>query len=263
MAPSPIALPPALPSELLEYVLAHQAYPTTLLICQPRGFFLSSLSKAVKHTSPDPSLPDLDVDIPPNPTAPEEPPQRHPLLIPTLQQVATSRSIDLAFIPTVTHLRAYSAAFPGPETKAGHVKQEWEKKGKNIPLLVIYGVVGLHKDTSEWSAQGLGNSLSGCVEAAWRSGRSVVLIEEKKVEEEEDDIEVVEERLGDEGDIEPARGGRYKVWEERVPMLNGSVRRAGLESEEGGWSGRTVEVGRVLARWFKFRKGSWESEDAA
>jgi hypothetical protein len=38
-------------------------------------------------------------------------------------------------------------------------------------------------------------------------------------------------------------------------MLNGSVRRAGLESEEGGWSGRTVEVGRILARWFKFRKG--------
>lgn len=50
-----------------------------------------------------------------------------------------------------------------------------------------------------------------------------------------------------------------KIWDERVPMLNGSARRAGLESEDGGWSGRTVEVGRILSRWFKFQKGDWDS----
>jgi len=66
-----------------------------------------------------------------------------------------------------------------------------------------------------------------------------------------------------EGEEEPQRqkGRGSKVWEERVPMLNGSARRAGLESEEGGWSGRTVEVGRILARWFKFREGDWEGGD--
>jgi hypothetical protein len=46
-------------------------------------------------------------------------------------------------------------------------------------------------------------------------------------------------------------------------MLNGSFRRAGPEGEDGGWSGRTVEVGRILARWFKFRKGEWESVNTA
>jgi hypothetical protein len=60
---------------------------------------------------------------------------------------------------------------------------------------------------------------------------------------------------------EERRKGRRRVWEERVPMLNGSVRRAGLESEDGGWSGRTVEVGRILARWFKFGRGDWEDDE--
>ena len=116
----------------------------------------------------------------------------------------------------------------------------------------MYGVVELHRDTSEWSAQGLGNSLAGLVEAGERSGRKIVLVEERKEQGVED--------RGDWSEDEIKRE-RRKVWEERVPMLNGSVRRPGLESEDGAWSGRTVEVGRILARWFKFRKGDWESDE--
>ena len=125
---------------------------------------------------------------------------------------------------------------------------------------MIYGVLGLHKDTNEWSAQGLGNSLAGCVEAGWRSRRQVVVIEEKGVEDSDDEFAAA--GVGDEEPGQETRGV-CKVWEERVPMLNGSLRRAGLESDEGGWSGRTVEVGRILARWFKFRKGEWDCEDTA
>lgn len=87
------------------------------------------------------------------------------------------------------------------------------------------------------------------------------MLEEMQAEDENG--EIGGERLGDEEDAETEREARYKIWEERMPMLNGSVRRAGLESEEGGWSGRTVEVGRILARWFKFRNCEWESEDIA
>jgi hypothetical protein len=266
MAPTPTALPPALPSELLDYVLAQSTHPTTLIICQPRGMFLSSLLRAVKHTSQAATSPTLDPDpesndpreIPPD----SEPTHQHPLLVPTLHQVATSRLMNLVFIPTVTHLRAYLAVFPGPESKNAPPVQQWKKLGDKKPLLVIYGVVGLHRDTSEWSAQGLGNSLAACVEAGWRSGGRVVVVEERKVKD-EDEVEIGIERLGDEQEVERVREKGCEVWEERVPMLNGSVKRAGLESEEGGWSGRTVEVGRILARWFKFRKGGWESEDAA
>jgi len=132
----------------------------------------------------------------------------------------------------------------------GPPEKNLDRPGKKTPLLVIYGLLELHRDTSEWSAQGLGNSVAGLVEAGWRAGRKVVLFEERGMDHGSGDV-------GAEG----ARKSRGKVWEERVPMLNGSVRRAGLESEDGGWSGRTVEVGRILARWFKFGRGQWEDAE--
>lgn len=121
-----------------------------------------------------------------------------------------------------------------------------------MPLLVMYGLVGLHRDTSEWSAQGLANSLSSLVEAGRRASRKVVFMEVRMIEIDADLEEGVAEG-------EESKKPISKIWDERVPMLNGSARRAGLESEDGGWSGRTVEVGRILSRWFKFQKGDWDS----
>lgn len=121
-----------------------------------------------------------------------------------------------------------------------------------MPLLVVYGLLELHRDTGEWSAQGLGHSIAGLVEAGWRTDRKVVIVEERRMDDNSSELRVEERR----------KNG-VKVWEEGVPMLNGSVRRAGLESEDGGWSGRTVEVGRILGRWFKFGKGDWEDEEYA
>lgn len=136
----------------------------------------------------------------------------------------------------------------------GPPEKKFDKPGRKTPLLVVYGLLELHRDTSEWSAQGLGNSVAGLVEAGWRTGRKVVLLEERGMGDD----------LGDgDGNVgtEERRKGRGRVWEERVPMLNGSVRRAGLESEDGGWSGRTVEVGRILARWFRFGRGDWDDDE--
>ena len=121
---------------------------------------------------------------------------------------------------------------------------------------MIYGIVELHRDTSEWSAQGLGNSLAALVEAGYRSGRRSVVVEERKMDDCVVELEEGLTGLG-EGEGEPRKVLR-KCWQERVPMLNGSVRRIGLESEDGGWSGRTVEVGRILGRWFRFKTGEWE-----
>ncbi|KAI9051651.1 hypothetical protein LZ554_004693 [Drepanopeziza brunnea f. sp. 'monogermtubi'] len=260
----PLALTPALPSELLSYILTHNSQPTTLIICQPRASFLLSLQRCMPNTvqrQPPPpphqqqaQQQQRSSSIPPD----TEPPnaerdgtvgerdvdrdggekQRHPLLVATLHQIATSRSINLVFVATVSHLRAYLSVFPPPalEAEAEPLRRpRFERQGNGAPFLVVYGLVSLHRDTSEWSAQGLGNSVAGLVEAGKRAGRRIV---------------VVEERQGDEDEV--GNG------EERMPMLNGSLRRAGLESEDGGWSGRTVEVGRVLGRWFRFKKGEWD-----
>lgn len=133
-------------------------------------------------------------------------------------------------------------------------------------MLVAYGLIELHQDTSEWSAQGLGHSIAVLVEAGVRWRKGLVVVEERvddgEGEEEHDhmreDTHLGDEGRQDEGEEERQKWKRMcKVWEQKLPMLNGSVKRVGLESEEGGWSGRTVEVGRVLGRWFKFGRGDW------
>lgn len=123
-----------------------------------------------------------------------------------------------------------------------------------MPLLIVYGLVELHRDTSEWSAQGLGNSVSGLVEAAWRTQGRVIVVESQK---EDEDIR----EGGEEEDQQVKHKPGRQAWDDKVPMLNGSVRRAGFESEDSAWSGRTIEVGRVLARWFKFSQGEWDIDD--
>jgi hypothetical protein len=253
---TPLALPPALPSELLAYILTHQTYPTNLIICQSRPTFLSSLLASILQTpQQQPPPPPADDFSHPQSSPTFDAPLLHPLLVPTLHQIATSRQINLVFIPTLSHLRAYLAVFPPKEELGkGPPEKKFDKPGRKTPLLVVYGLLELHKDTSEWSAQGLGNSVAGLVEGGRRAGRKVVLLEERGMDD------GLRDAGGDVG-VEERRKTRGKVWEERVPMLNGSVRRAGLESEDGGWSGRTVEVGRILARWFNFGKGDWEDEE--
>lgn len=122
---------------------------------------------------------------------------------------------------------------------------------------MVFGILELHRDTSEWSAQGLSNTLAGLVEAGWRTDRSVVILEESEPEVLAEAAEIIE-------DVEVGRNGdrrtKWRGWDERVPMLNGNVKRLGLEGEDGGFSGRTIEVGRILARWFTFGRGEWDLE---
>lgn len=106
-------------------------------------------------------------------------------------------------------------------------------------------------------------------------GRKVVLVEEagsepsREGEEhegepaEDEDVEgqgETEEIGGydDDGELEsgdPVGQGQKQhsgIYHKRLPMLNGSSKTDANDPEAGGWSGRTVEVGIVLKRWFKF-----------
>jgi len=243
----PIVLSPALPSEILTYILTQQIHPATLIICQPRAAFLSGLLRCVQ---PGRDAPSLSSEEDANSRTTQEPHRvdplyRHPLMIPTLHQLAISRNINLVFVPTVSHLRAYMAASPSAEAKLAKEDLDvgfegTERLNRKKPLLMVYRLVELHRDTSEWSAQGLGNSLAALVEAGLRSRRQVAIVEEKN----------------ESGEVDEDSEGL----DERVPILSGSARRAGLESDGGGWSGRTVEVGRILSRWFVFKKEYWSKE---
>ncbi|KAF7903379.1 uncharacterized protein EAF01_006428 [Botrytis porri] len=275
MSPSYITLPPALPSELLNWILNHDAYPTTILICKPRAAFISSLLADI--TSSTPPLPPSPMDIPSSPPNPatgiaQSQTPSHSLLIKTLHQISLSRHISVIYIPMISHLRAYlSVLSPETASKIGAPPdQKWDKVGRKREMVVVYGLIDLHRDTSEWSAQGLSRSLAGLVESGGRDKRIVVCLEEseRKTERSEStemdaggDEDIggqINDRSGLESDGDMGRDNRtWKGWDEHVPMLNGSVRRTGLEGEDSGWSGRTIEVGRIFARWFDFGNAEW------
>ncbi|KAI1809803.1 hypothetical protein GGS20DRAFT_590230 [Poronia punctata] len=226
----PIFLSPALPSELLTYVLNYHAYPTTLIICSSRTEFLNSLVQEVR-ASEGTGQEDSSRENDP-----------HALLLSSpLHQVATSRHIRLVYVPTVTHLRAYLSVFSPNDSRvaAPPTDSSAAVTRHGEAHVILYGLLALHRDTSEWSAQGLGNTTSAIVDLATRLSWPALAIEPRV-------------RCHP---STPSDG----VLREPVPILSGGARRLGLDSEEGAWTGRTVEVGRVLGRWFRFERGQWDT----
>ncbi|KAK4237370.1 hypothetical protein C8A03DRAFT_34700 [Achaetomium macrosporum] len=278
----PLFLSPALPSDLLQFIINRCTYPTTLIICSNRSDFQDSLTEDLihqqqhqqqeehaqqnlQHPSTEPP-PDNVAQQASDPAANPEPqpalqPQQHKphaLLTCPLSQLAVTRHIRTVFIPTVSHLRAFLSVFslkgdvPAVPTPPGKGRRKGKGKGKGkgdgrLPLLVVYNFLSLHRDTSEWSVQGLGSSAAVLVEAGRRAGLGVVVVEGA----------VVGSGQGaGEGDR-----GMEGLLGERVPVLSGVGRRTRSDLEGSGWAGKTVHVGRVLGRWFRFRRGQWNAEE--
>ncbi|KAI2619046.1 hypothetical protein GGS26DRAFT_334895 [Hypomontagnella submonticulosa] len=240
-------LSPAFPSELLSYILNHHIYPTTLIICSSRVEFLAALADDVRQDtthSKEPVFVENDVETSLAATEPgaasttgKHTPREHRLLSSPLYQVAISRHIRVVYVPTVTHLRSYLSVFSPDDSKIPAPPVLFNASGKKPPCIVLYGFLQIHRDTSEWSAQGLGNSASALVELGHRLSWETTIIEPQR------------------RNLVFSLNGILK---ETIPFLSGGSRRPGPDSEEGGWAGRTVEVGRVMKRWFRFQQGEWE-----
>ncbi|KAH8173444.1 hypothetical protein LIA77_07699 [Sarocladium implicatum] len=223
MTPRPTVLSPASPSELLAIIITSDRHPSTLVVGATRQDFLDGLARDV--------LPPPE----PLPESVEEPvPQtKHSLLINTLLQIAVSRHIRVVFVPSVTHLRAWMTVF---SPSHGQIPGPPAPRSTDTPSLIVYGLVELHKDTSEWSAQGVGGSVATFVEAAVRHRFKPVLVEPRRR-----DCEGSEAPTEDQA---PAAFG-----DEKLPLLKGTAMR-----DDGTWAGRTVELYRVLGRWFSFEE---------
>ncbi|KAI1381868.1 hypothetical protein F4677DRAFT_399959 [Hypoxylon crocopeplum] len=241
-------LSPALPSELLDYILNHHTHPTTLIICSSRSEFLASLANDIRHETiqaPEVIHPAEKYETKePLPSAIAQGPDQeqkvgqHKLLSSPLYQIATSRHVRVIYIPTVTHLRASLSVFSPDDSRVPPPPANFNSSGKHPPCIILYGFLDVHRDTSEWSAQGLGNSVAAAVELGHRLSWQVVIIEPRR----HNSASAFEDTL-----------------KESVPFLSGGGRRLGPDSDEGGWTGRTVEVGRVLKRWFRFQRGQWDA----
>lgn len=260
MAPaSPVAVPPVTSRVLLDYILTSTSYPTTLLVCSPRAAFLSSLQSSASTSSTLQSSTS------------------------TLHLLSVSPHIQTIFTPTLSHLRAWlsvadsECSAPAPALHPGSNTTTYtvNKCGNGRIELVVWGLVSMHKGTSEWSVQGLSSTAAALVEAGQRMGRKVVLVEEAENELGREDEEGEGEFAGGEGmegqgNLEEISGfnedgeledGRHVgqeikrqrgIYHQRLPMLNGSSKTDANDLETGAWSGRTVEVGIVLKRWFRF-----------
>lgn len=113
----------------------------------------------------------------------------------------------------------------------------------------------MHRDTSEWSAQGISSTAAGLVEAARRSGFQAAVMDHPRQPS-------WQSEGGGEG-AEHVGGDKVAVDErslllEEVTVLSASARKAGVDLDDAAWTGRKVTVGRVLGRWFRYREGNWD-----
>jgi len=167
-----------------------------------------------------------------------------PLLIPTIHQLAISRTINLAFVPTLAHLRAYLATHErntGLDSQTSTRNQE-----KSIPILAVFGMLHLHCSTSEYSAQGLSRTFAIAVESATASSRRLVVVEALGSAPNEELMHATESDT-----VVPS-----DPWKDQVPLLNGSTR---FGREDRTWAGRTVEAARIASRWCTFAQPEIEA----
>ncbi|EQL32762.1 hypothetical protein RJZ56_003898 [Blastomyces dermatitidis] len=221
---SPIILSLDSTGDLVEHLLARDAPATTLIVCSTRDAFLQQLCAAVTST-------EQGTEQPPSPQ------DDHGMdyhissncrFYNTIGLIAQSKKVTLAFCPSLEHFRAYISVFrrrrlPSPQQEHGRLSY------RSRPVLAVLGLIALHYDTKEFSAQGIAKNLALTVEIAAREGFNLTLCECVVVGREN------------------ASGGR--LWDAEVPLLSGQTLVAGTESAH---TGRTVKVNQVARRWFYF-----------
>lgn len=240
---TPLILSPALPSELLTYIIRRHEYPTTLIVCSSQAEFLESLIADAQKSLP------VAADGSPVPGLSS-------LLSSPLYQVAIARHIRMIFVPTVSHLRACLAVFTTKDSKVPPPPPATTSvRARTRPLLLVYGFLALHRDTSEWSAQGISSTATGLVEAARRVGFRAVVVDSPRPATQAEDGPSAQGAVDDDGSV--GSKAEQPILSEEVPVLSASARRTGADLDDADWTGRTVTLARVLGRWFRYRQGDW------
>lgn len=215
---SPVALPSINSAELIDYILRLHKSPTTLVICASRESFLQSLQVDMRRTNHDNQLDSAENS---------DSVLSHPFLIPTIHLLASSKTVCLAFTPTLPHLRAFLANFsPKGDDSSPLI---YQRPGSRISMLAIFNLAAVHRSTSEYSAQGLSQTIAIAVEAAKITGMKLVLAESCNENQTENATE--------------------DPWKPQVPLLNGSIR---SDESEKIWAGRTIDIRKVIGRWCRF-----------
>jgi len=201
---------------------------TTLVICSTRRAFLRQVAPSILKPQAQEipaSQEGLDEDEGPQETL------QHRFLVSTLGLVAAARALKLAFCPTVKSLRAFVSTFTA-STQLSSVG------GSDVSRsLVVVDLLLLHRDTPEFSVQGLSRTFASVVEAASRNGVSLRLVECK-----------------DSHNVHNSDRG-YGLWAAQVPLLSGSVR---LRGDGVDWAPRAINIETIASRWFRIEESTAE-----
>lgn len=223
-------------ADLINFLLRETSTSTTLVICSARERFLEQLIASVQaqfqehdhcQVSENELSPLLETDQP----SPIKPPtSAESLLSNTIGSIASSQRVKLVFCPSLAHLRAYLSTF---QLRIDRKRQD---AGHEKPVIAILDFLAVHYMSTQFSAQGLSQTLSLAVETAARTDSTILLCECNDA-------------------VNPGdRDHGPRLWELHVPLLNGGTIRSDNERASSSWSGRHVTVRQVAQRWFKFEE---------
>lgn len=228
-------------ADFVNYILYQTNSFTTVVVCSTRERFLEQLIASVQSQLQE----DEHQQVPENePSTLLEADQPSPLTLPTSAQallsntigsIASSQRVKLAFCPSLAHLRAYLSTF---QLRPSHGSID-PKKQDDIPeksTMAILDSLAVHYMSTQFSAQGLSQTLALAIETVARTDSTILLCECNDA-------------------VNPGdRDHGPRLWDLHIPLLNGGTIRSDHERASSSWSGRHVLVRRVAQRWFKFEE---------
>ncbi|KIW87516.1 uncharacterized protein Z519_11839 [Cladophialophora bantiana CBS 173.52] len=208
--------------ELLEDILNQTCHiPTDLLVCSSKADLLEQLIVQLGRISIESEtqtpLPQEEADAQ---FAEHSCKPRHILLSKTLHALSASQLISLVFCPTIPLLRGYLS---------GYVSRSTSPSTHSPGRIIILNLLAMHHGTSEFTLQGLSQTLAAAVSAGHRTNRVLKLVECKDVNDPSN----------------PNRGP--SLWQTEVQLLSAAIK---LGETGRSWGRRTISVMRIASRWF-------------
>ena len=215
-SPTPIVLIPGDILLFMQYILG-LVEASTIVICSSRDAFLDSLLQSTQC---------------PTRTSP-----RSDILEPTIELIDRASSIEVVFCPTLQHLRAFLSTYTTVTKSDSPNNLRMTKRDGKIPALALLNVINQHRETSEFSAQGISRTFAAAIEAALHSRRQLVICE-------------CSPKYASKNESQ----GQPDVWEEQVQIMNDINRTS--QSADAPWMTSTITIRRIIARWCLFKSYS-------
>lgn len=241
-------LPAASVADFIGFLERETSSFTTLVVCSTREYFIEQLIANIAERS---QLQDNNLIFGDEPSPSQETEAQaageinrliardngfkaiDTLLSNSMGAISNSRKIELVFCPSVPHLRAYLATFQLRSLQKNTVKHKDDTAGGRKALIAILDIIALHCTSTQFSAQGLSQTLALAVESAARTKSAIMLCE------------------CEEASNPGSRNHGQILWDSQVPLLNGGTVRSGHAQEP---SGAHISVRRLAQRWFQFEE---------